>query len=79
MGRGGRPQPSVPVQLWAGCLLGLLLIEVPLLFIPGHYVQVVEVRVVVHGAAGGGSGQGLALPAPQPPRFCGEELGPGAP
>lgn len=45
-------RPSVPVQLGAGRVLGLFLVEVPLLLIPGHDIQVVEVRVVVHGAAG---------------------------
>lgn len=47
------PVPSVPVQLGAGCILRLLLIEVPFLLVPGHNVQVVEVRVVVHCTAGG--------------------------
>ena len=66
---GGRwPQPSVPIQLWAGRVLGLLLVEVPLLLIPGHDVQVVKVGVVIHCAAGGVSpepawvgGQGLGV------------------
>lgn len=73
-GWGGRPQPSVPIQLWAGRILGLLLIKVPLLLIPRHDVQVVEVGVVVHSAAGGGglSGAGsVGLTASHPS----EELG----
>lgn len=69
-GRGGRPQPSVPIQLRAGRVLGLLLVEVPLLLIPRHDVQVVKVGVVIHGAAGGGGCQGPALWArPQPRCF----------
>lgn len=61
-------QTSVPVQLRAGRILGLLLIEVPLLLIPGHDVQVVEVRVVVHGTAGGRGVRGHSALRPLRPR-----------
>lgn len=43
-------QPSVPIQLWAGRVLRFFLIEVPLLLIPCHDVQVVKVGVVVYCA-----------------------------
>lgn len=78
---GGRwPQPSVPVQLWAGRVLGLLLVEVPLLLVPGHDVQVVEVGVVIHGAAGGGAVRDrLCLHSGLPDSHPVEELGPGVP
>lgn len=61
-GAGQVAGPSVPIQLWARCVLWLLLIEVPLLLISGHNVQVVKVRVVIHSAARGESCQGQALP-----------------
>lgn len=44
-------EPSVPIQLLAGHILGLLFIKVSLLLVACHDVQVVKVRVVIHRAA----------------------------
>lgn len=48
LARGG--QLSVPIQLWAGCILWFLFIKVLLLFILCYNVQVVEVGIVIHCA-----------------------------